>query len=139
MSVPAGLRVTFLGTGTSTGVPSVTCDCRVCTSDDPRDERLRPSVLLEWDGASVLVSTATSMSLGGNFFQAGDVVEWDGTTSSARYSRTELGNPNVDALFLFDEDLMSETLLFSSSGNFTLDGTPFTPDQLARKVREVLA
>src|ERR1035437_2864401 len=40
--------LTFLGTGTSMGVPTLGCDCAVCTSDDPRDRRLRPSVLLRW-------------------------------------------------------------------------------------------
>lgn len=55
------MRVTFLGTGTSTGVPVLTCDCAVCRSDDPRDRRLRPSILLEWEGASVLVDTATDL------------------------------------------------------------------------------
>src|ERR1035437_695768 len=38
--------LTFLGTGTSMGVPTLGCDCAVCTSSDPRDRRLRPSVLL---------------------------------------------------------------------------------------------
>jgi phosphoribosyl 1,2-cyclic phosphate phosphodiesterase len=55
------MKVTFLGTGTSTGVPVPTCTCAVCRSDDPRDRRLRPSVLLEWDGASVLVDTSTDL------------------------------------------------------------------------------
>ena len=40
--------LTFLGTGTSMGVPTLGCDCQVCTSTDPRDKRLRPSVLLRW-------------------------------------------------------------------------------------------
>ena len=55
----SNLRITVLGSGTSAGVPSVGCRCRVCTSSDPRDKRLRPSVLLRWDSASVLVDTAT--------------------------------------------------------------------------------
>ena len=58
-----GLRVTFLGTGTSVGIPVITCNCDVCTSDDPRNQRLRASVLLEWTGpdgpARVLVDTTT--------------------------------------------------------------------------------
>jgi phosphoribosyl 1,2-cyclic phosphate phosphodiesterase len=53
------VHVTFLGTGTSTGVPVPTCTCEVCRSTDPRDARLRPSVLLRWDDVSVLVDTAT--------------------------------------------------------------------------------
>ena len=44
-------RLTFLGTGTSMGVPTVGCDCAVCTSSDPRDQRLRPSVLVRWTAA----------------------------------------------------------------------------------------
>lgn len=41
-------RLIFLGTGTSMGVPTLGCRCEVCTSADPRDRRLRPSVLLRW-------------------------------------------------------------------------------------------
>lgn len=55
------MRVTFLGTGTSTGVPAVTCECPACTSEDPRDSRLRPSLHLEWEGASVLVDTSSDL------------------------------------------------------------------------------
>ncbi len=47
MSNPSSMSVTFLGTGTSTGVPVVACDCQVCTSKDPRDHRLRTSVMIE--------------------------------------------------------------------------------------------
>jgi phosphoribosyl 1,2-cyclic phosphate phosphodiesterase len=54
-------RLTFLGTGTSMGVPTLGCSCSVCTSADPRDRRLRPSILLEWrhDGRDrvVLIDT----------------------------------------------------------------------------------
>jgi phosphoribosyl 1,2-cyclic phosphate phosphodiesterase len=55
------VRVLFLGTGTSTGVPVPTCDCRVCRSDDPKDRRLRPSVLLRWDSTTVLIDTAPDL------------------------------------------------------------------------------
>ena len=40
------MQLTFLGTGTSQGVPIIGCDCQVCSSDDPRDSRLRTSALL---------------------------------------------------------------------------------------------
>ncbi len=40
--------LTFLGTGTSMGVPTLACQCAVCTSPDPNDKRLRPSILLRW-------------------------------------------------------------------------------------------
>lgn len=52
------MRLTFLGTGTSTGVPSIGCDCETCLSDDPKDKRLRVSVLIEHAGKSVLVDTS---------------------------------------------------------------------------------
>jgi len=51
------MRLTFLGTGTSTGVPTLGCDCRVCRSSDPRDKRTRPSVLLEYDGRVIVIDT----------------------------------------------------------------------------------
>ncbi|MEO0632299.1 MAG: MBL fold metallo-hydrolase, partial [Planctomycetota bacterium] len=41
-------RFTFLGTGTSAGIPMICCRCDVCTSDDQRDRRLRVSSLVEW-------------------------------------------------------------------------------------------
>jgi len=53
------MRLTFLGTGTSTGVPAIGCECETCTSDDPRDKRLRVSVLVEQAGRAILVDTST--------------------------------------------------------------------------------
>ncbi|GAB4190228.1 MAG: MBL fold metallo-hydrolase [Phycisphaeraceae bacterium] len=44
-----GFELIFLGTGTSAGVPMIGCECEVCTSDDPRDQRDRPSVLIRYD------------------------------------------------------------------------------------------
>lgn len=52
------MNLTFLGTGTSTGVPSIGCDCETCLSDDPRDKRLRVSVLVEHADKSILVDTS---------------------------------------------------------------------------------
>lgn len=55
------MKLTFLGTGTSTGVPTIACHCKVCTSPDPRDKRTRPSLLLEYDGRAVVVDTAPDL------------------------------------------------------------------------------
>jgi phosphoribosyl 1,2-cyclic phosphate phosphodiesterase len=54
-------RVTFLGTGTSHGVPMIGCTCSVCASSDPRDRRWRPSIYLELPGISALVDTSTDL------------------------------------------------------------------------------
>lgn len=51
------MRVTFLGTGTSQGVPVITCTCEVCQSKDPRDKRLRCSVLIQQDGTNVVIDS----------------------------------------------------------------------------------
>jgi riboflavin kinase/FMN adenylyltransferase len=53
----ARLSITVLGSGTSVGVPTIGCHCAVCTSNDPRDKRLRPSVLIRWNGHAVLIDT----------------------------------------------------------------------------------
>lgn len=67
------MRITVLGSGTSHGVPSIACDCAVCTSADPKDKRTRPSILIELDGAapspfaaavrSILVDTSTDLRM----------------------------------------------------------------------------
>lgn len=49
------LKIRFLGTGTSQGIPIIGCDCSVCTSDDPRDQRLRCAILLEIDEQQIVI------------------------------------------------------------------------------------
>src|SRR5438105_3005712 len=49
--------LTVLGSGTSMGVPTLGCACRVCTSTDPHDKRTRPSILVQYSGHSILIDT----------------------------------------------------------------------------------
>ncbi len=51
------MNITFLGTGTSQGVPVIACNCEVCTSADPRDNRLRTSILIEGEGKVVVIDS----------------------------------------------------------------------------------
>ena len=52
------MKVTLLGTGTSTGVPMIGCGCAVCRSTDPRDKRLRVSALIEHGNNNILIDTS---------------------------------------------------------------------------------
>ena len=54
----APLRITVLGSGTSMGVPTLGCPCRVCASTDPHDKRLRPSLLISRAGQNVVIDTS---------------------------------------------------------------------------------
>ncbi len=49
--------VTVLGSATSMGVPTIGCDCAVCHSEDPKDRRTRPSVMIEWDGHRIVIDS----------------------------------------------------------------------------------
>ena len=49
------MKITLLGTGTSTGVPQIGCNCEVCTSVDPHDKRLRCSAMVDVDGLRILI------------------------------------------------------------------------------------
>lgn len=53
------MKITFLGTGTSVGIPSIGCDCATCLSDDKRDKRLRASILVEEGDYRVIIDTST--------------------------------------------------------------------------------
>jgi len=57
------LELTFLGTGTSTGVPVIGCNCEVCQSPDPRDTRVRASVLIQVAGATLLIDTSPDLRM----------------------------------------------------------------------------
>ena len=71
-------RLTFLGTGTSQGVPMIGCGCEVCRSADSRDKRLRASVIVEYEGLKILVDAGPDF----------------------RYQMLREGIVNVDAILL---------------------------------------
>jgi phosphoribosyl 1,2-cyclic phosphate phosphodiesterase len=56
-------KITFLGTGTSNGIPVIGCQCAVCTSPDPRDKRSRTSAVIEHGGRTYLIDTSTELRL----------------------------------------------------------------------------
>lgn len=51
------MKITFLGTGTSQGVPLIACTCNVCLSDDARDKRLRTSIMIEDEGVTIVIDS----------------------------------------------------------------------------------
>ena len=55
------MKVTILGSGTSTGVPMVGCSCRVCSSDDAGDKRTRASLLIQHNGRNILIDASTDL------------------------------------------------------------------------------
>ena len=51
------MKITLLGTGTSQGIPQIACDCKVCMSENPKDNRLRSSIMIEVDNQTLVVDT----------------------------------------------------------------------------------
>lgn len=51
------MKITFLGTGTSQGVPVIACPCKVCNSADDRDKRLRSSIMIEDKGKVIVIDS----------------------------------------------------------------------------------
>jgi len=70
------IKITFLGTGTSSGVPMIGCDCAVCTSSNKKDNRLRSSIMVETANTTIVVDT----------------------TPDFRYQMLRLGVKKVDAI-----------------------------------------
>lgn len=59
--IDSSIKVTVLGSGTSKGVPEIGCTCRTCTSTDPKDKRLRASVLVETHGLRILIDASPDL------------------------------------------------------------------------------
>ena len=57
------IELNILGSGTSTGIPMLGCDCETCTSDDPQDRRFRSSLLLRWRDTVVVIDTTPEFRL----------------------------------------------------------------------------
>ena len=57
------MKLTFLGTGTSNGLPVIGCDCPVCQSDDPRDRRTRTSAVVRHQGKTLLIDTSPELRI----------------------------------------------------------------------------
>ncbi len=57
------MKITFLGTGTSHGVPVIACHCSVCQSKDPKNHRTRPSIVITLDDKNILVDTSPELRL----------------------------------------------------------------------------
>ena len=57
-------QLIFLGSGTSAGVPMIACDCAVCTSADPRDQRDRSSVVVRYDQQNWLIDASPELRVG---------------------------------------------------------------------------
>src|SRR3954466_6527378 len=55
------IELLMLGTGTSAGVPMIGCHCAVCESNDPHDNRSRPSALVSYDGLRILIDAAPEL------------------------------------------------------------------------------
>ena len=111
-------RLTFLGTGTSHGVPMIGCGCAVCLSTDPRDQRLRPSIHVAVEGGPrLLVDTGTDL----------------------RQQALRYGIPTVDAILYTHSHAdhimgLDEVRRFNAvkRGPIPLYADPFTCDELRR-------
>ena len=57
------MRITILGSGTSTGVPAIGCRCPICSSADPKNKRSRASIFIRHEGAGLLIDTSTDLRL----------------------------------------------------------------------------
>jgi phosphoribosyl 1,2-cyclic phosphate phosphodiesterase len=158
-------RVTFLGTGTSHGVPMIGCACGVCTSDDPRDDRMRTSIYIELPDLAVLVDTATDLRrqalrfrvprVDAILFTHGHADHVMGLDDVRRFNMLQDGSIPcyADALttaeirrtfaYIFEARTevgggLPQLTLFTVAGEFCLGRTPVTPVPLLHGRRHIL-
>lgn len=103
-------EITFLGTGTSNGIPVIGCDCNVCRSTDPRDRRTRTSALVRYGGHSILIDTATELR---SQALANDVRRVDAVLMTHAHADHTGG---LDDLRRFNELLQAHIPLYANAG-----------------------
>ncbi len=91
--------VTFLGTGTSMGVPTLGCDCKVCTSLDPHDRRMRPSLLVRWPAPGNGRADGRSGSHASAHYQPSERIVLIDTGPDFRQQALQTGIKHIDAVF----------------------------------------
>lgn len=101
-------RITFLGTGTSHGIPVIGCSCPVCKSTDPHDNRYRSSILIERDGTSVVIDTGYEFRL--QCLRA-NITKLDGVLYTHSHSDHLMG---LDDLRVFTKDRLFPVYSFES-------------------------
>ena len=117
-------QLTFLGTGTSMGVPTLGCSCAVCTSADPKDRRLRPSVLLQWtyEGRQRVVLIDTGP----------DFREQALRTKLTRVDAVFYTHGHADHIFGFDDLRPLSFTVFREGGHIPLYASRETEEVLRR-------
>lgn len=120
------IKVTFLGTGTSHGVPVIGCSCPVCKSKDPKDNRYRSSILVEKDGTSLVIDTGYEFRL--QCLRAG-ITHLDGVLYTHDHSDHLMG---LDDLRVFSHDcklpiytIESELELIKKKFDYAFKESPF--------------
>jgi riboflavin kinase/FMN adenylyltransferase len=117
-------QLTFLGTGTSMGVPTLGCNCAVCTSSDPHDRRLRPSVLLQWNDGTrdrvVLIDTGP------------DFREQALRNKLTRVDAVFYTHSHADHIFGLDDLRPLSFTVFREGGHIPLYASPETEETLRR-------
>lgn len=111
------MRVTFLGTGTSVGVPILTCRCAVCSSGNPKNRRLRQSIWVERGPLSVVVDPGT------------DFREQALRAGIARLDAVLLTHPHADHIFGLDD---TRVFSFRQKAPIPVYGSPHTLEGVRR-------
>lgn len=94
------LTITFLGTGTSSGIPMIACECEVCTSADKKDNRLRSSILVQSDATTLVVDTTPDFRY--QMLRAG-VKKMDGVIFTHPHKDHIAGLDDIRAFNFFDD------------------------------------